>query len=562
MERLHVRFNFRILQFCVLGLFCGMQQGMAQQTARTTALAPSGSCSVTHFHPTDADTAYTQHKYSEAGTMYRATLTKNSSDPAAMTGLVLTLLAQNKGTDALTIIQKYAKTNPDSSVAQGLLGQVHMRLGDMRDVITYLNQAIYLDPCNAWAHFQASHFLYLAGMYASAKSQLDTAYLLAPDNAAITKAWEDSNPPTLKPEERIAELKKKLEAPDLSADEHDALLTTLNELETNQHGDCQLMTPFTQTTEKLIPMRTDLTHLPPATEPLEPLQIGILFGVGLDLQINGKHRHFQVDTGASGLTLSRSVALAAGLTSEMESKLGGIGDKGLAASYVAHVDDIRIGTLEFKNCMVQVIENNSGLTVDGLIGTDVFKNYLITLDIPRLQMKLDPLPRRPGDPIDSGSLDTATDMQSMSAPHDRYIAPEMKDWTKIYRVNDQLIVPTQIGNAPPKLFILDSGASVGLITPEAATQVSKVATTDAMKITGIGGEVKNVAMANRIEITFAGVRQVTKNMVSIDTTNVSDNAGVEISGFIGFPTLRDVTLSLDYRDNLIHVSYDPKHILK
>ena len=83
-----------------------------------------------------------------------------------------------------------------------------------------------------------------------------------------------------------------------------------------------------------------------------------------------------------------------------------------------------------------------------------------------------------------------------------------------------------------------------------------------MKITGIGGEVKNVAMANRIEITFAGVRQVTKNMVSIDTTNVSDNAGVEISGFIGFPTLRDVTLSLDYRDNLIHVSYDPKHILK
>jgi len=33
---------------------------------------------------------------------------------------------------------------------------------------------------------------------------------------------------------------------------------------------------------------------------------------------------------------------------------------------------------------------------------------------------------------------------------------------------------------------------------------------------------------------------------------------VNISGFIGFVTLRELVISIDYRDNLIHVVYDPK----
>lgn len=35
-------------------------------------------------------------------------------------------------------------------------------------------------------------------------------------------------------------------------------------------------------------------------------------------------------------------------------------------------------------------------------------------------------------------------------------------------------------------------------------------------------------------------------------------SGVAISGIIGFPTLRELVISIDYRDNLVHVVYDPK----
>jgi hypothetical protein len=47
-------------------------------------------------------------------------------------------------------------------------------------------------------------------------------------------------------------------------------------------------------------------------------------------------------------------------------------------------------------------------------------------------------------------------------------------------------------------------------------------------------------------------------MTSFDTNSISRNAGVGISGFIGFTTLRDLIISIDYRDNLVRVVYDPK----
>src|SRR5207253_467862 len=42
-----------------------------------------------------------------------------------------------------------------------------------------------------------------------------------------------------------------------------------------------------------------------------------------------------------------------------------------------------------------------------------------------------------------------------SGPQDRYIAPEMKSYTQVYRFGHQVLVPTLIGDASLKLFLLD-----------------------------------------------------------------------------------------------------------
>ena len=78
------------------------------------------------------------------------------------------------------------------------------------------------------------------------------------------------------------------------------------------------------------------------------------------------------------------------------------------------------------------------LDVDGLIGPDVFRDYLVTLDLPGREVRLGALPKRPDDTgARTASLDTsdesgdeATALNEADRAKDRYVAPEMKDWTE------------------------------------------------------------------------------------------------------------------------------------
>ncbi len=126
-----------------------------------------------------------------------------------------------------------------------------------------------------------------------------------------------------------------------------------------------------------------------------------------------------------------------------------------------------------------------------------------------------------------------------------------------------MIFPTRIGNAPLKLFLLDSGAGRGMISPEAAREVTHVTEPDADRahVQGLSGAVSTVYQAQNVVIQFGGVRQLVERMTAIDMGEASRWAGVEISGFIGFSTLQKLVVSIDYRDNLVHVVYDPKHIV-
>jgi aspartyl protease len=285
------------------------------------------------------------------------------------------------------------------------------------------------------------------------------------------------------------------------------------------------------------------------------------------VEINGKKRRLEIDTGASGLLLTSSVAKSAGLVPEVETKVSGIGDNGAAGTFVTHVDNIKIGKMEFHNCQVRVLEPGNELEkttdIDGLIGPDVFRDYVVTLDTPGMEVRLSPLPPRPGDQtakaitLATSDSDDAAPVSPAESAKDRYIAPEMKDWTPVFRSAHMLIVPTTIGTAPVKLFILDSGSAQTLISLDAAREVAQVSGMAAPTIKGLNGEVQKVLVADKVTMGFAGLHQVVGGVTSIDTTAISRSTGVGISGFLGFPTLRELVISIDYRDNLVHMVYNP-----
>ena len=99
---------------------------------------------------------------------------------------------------------------------------------------------------------------------------------------------------------------------------------------------------------------------------------------------------------------------------------------------------------------------------------------------------------------------------------------------------------------------------MNVISPAAAREVTKVHGDSDMIVKGISGKVNDVFTANKAVLVFGHLRQENQDMTSFDTKKLSDDVGTEISGFLGFTTLRVLDIKIDYRDALVSFEYDQK----
>ena len=388
---------------------------------------------------------------------------------------------------------------------------------------------------------------------------------LDPNDPDINEEWVE----TLSRAERIKNLEKYLSDPNNSdskerADTED-YLKFLKEQAAN-HAQCRLVSKVTNTTTPLVRLLIDPTHLR---------------GYGLDVNLNGTHTRIMLDTGAGGISIKRGTAEKAGITKLVETKMWGIGDKGPKNAYVGIAKSIRIGELEFQDCPVEVEESRSIADEDGLIGADVFEKFLVEIDFPAEKLRLSELPKRPGeteqqltlgddeenssDADKSGADEVSSNSKNgsnsvPSGPLDRYISPEMKSYTRVYRFGSHLLVPTGIGDVPEKLFLLDTGALTNFISPSAAREVTKVHGDSDTTVQGVSGSVKNVYSANKAVLRFGSLRQENQDMTAIDMTGLSESHGTEVSGFLGFVMLHFLDIKIDYRDALVDFKYDPERM--
>ena len=460
------------------GWAAGQTAGPPTATARLT-------CTIDRKAPSEAEKALRERKYADAERLYGEAVAAAPASGEAMAGLVRATLADDKLPEALALAMKFDKAHPNDPDVLDALGEVRFRRGEVDEAAMAFNQSVRLNPCNGVTHYDVARFFNLSGMYGSAQRRLEIAHTLSPDNPQIERRWRSTHAVRRTAEQQLTFLKERLaNSASLTDEQKEGMQAAIKGIETREKGSCELVSPVTETKLPIVPIAQGAA-----------MTQGDMYGAGLDVLFNGKRKRLEIDTGASGLLLSRSVAKSAGLIPELDIKAGGIGDQGLANAFVTHVDDIKIGSMEFKNCMVQVLEHGDVLGVDGLIGTDVFKNYVVTLDIPGREVRIGPLPKRPDESAAKPtSLATSDEEQApvseADSAKDRYIAPEMKDWTPVFRTGHYLIFPTLIGKAPVKLFMMDTGASHGMITPDAAREVTHVSGGSDMRVRGINGEVK------------------------------------------------------------------------
>jgi hypothetical protein len=142
------------------------------------------------------------------------------------------------------------------------------------------------------------------------------------------------------------------------------------------------------------------------------------------------------------------------------------------------------------------------------------------------KLTLEPLPPRPQDSAgNKPALETSDSPEKSTGPRDRYIAPEMKDWNRVYRSGHSLILPTTLNDSKDqtekKLFIMDTGAFSTTISPEAAAEVSKFHPANHITIQGLGGKVQQVYSTDPITFNFGNIRQKSNEVYAFDMSNIS-----------------------------------------
>ncbi len=497
---------------------------------------------------TPAESALQKGNTDKAATLYQQDLANKPNDPELTTGLARVLMRQQKYEDADVLLTAALQAHPNDAGLLTAKAELQMREGTPWLAGATASAAMKADPCVARLHLFLSGYDMLNSYFASAKRELETAHTLDPNDREIKLQWNFQKPFT----EQIATSEKALDKATDAARKAQLQknLDSLKKIELGSQKSCRLEGTV-QSTEL------------PLAEILE--NSARIHAFGLNIKLNNHPARLQIDTGAGGILVKRSVAQHAGLVSEMSQQgVGGIGDLKAAQVDVTYADTIQIGGLVFHDCTVHVIENSRMPDTDGLIGMNVLSQFLVSLDYPSHKLRLDPLPARPGEASASPSLNMGSDnmadneSDAVERLHDPYVAPEMKGYTHVYRVGHLLLLPVSMNKAPANLFVLDTGSMNTTVSPAAARAVTKVVKDSTVEVHGINGEVKDVYSAEKITFYFAGMSQTLEGIPSIDTTNVSRGIGMNLAGFLGIRTMLQTTLHIDYRDGLIKFDYNPK----
>ena len=539
--------NLRFLFPCFLIASAVCAQTPA--SSQTPASQPKVSCTIDRSLPSEGDVALAKKDYDGALAFFQSQVDKNPTSEDAHLGLVRALIGKDRTADAQKTAQDMLAKAPQSAIAEVAAGEADYRAADFDSARSHVLAALQDNICEGRARAMVAALFYIHAQFASEASYLAVAHQLRPNDELIRRSWIQSLPR----KQRAIELEKYLAGPNALSDKDRAEeVNQEDHLKARRPGECRITS------------KTETVKIP-----FVPIigngQLSRPEAYGLDVNFNGKRRRMQIDTGASGIVLSPSAAKGLGLTPEYHLHSSGIGDDGDFDTYLTHVANIQIGDVQVSDCMVEVLQKTKkhNLGVDGLIGIDVFDRWLVTLDYQSAKLLLNPLPNRPGlkepEQLNSSGAQAQQADEDDPRPVDAIVPPEMNDWLRVVRIGHDLLLPVRVNKGPVHFMIADTGAGETTLSLPFAKESGKTTLDTNIRFSGISGEIKKIYRIDDAILWFGALGLPPQSFWAFDITNVSHDSGVEVSGFVGLPTLSRLIITIDYRDNLMNLKYDPKN---
>jgi predicted aspartyl protease len=437
-------------------------------------------------------------------------MNESQPSPEAYAGLVQSFLKLDDVKSADESSRKAMEAFPQSALARASRGDAYFRRGLIPNAESEYKSAVKMDSTCARAWLGQGKVDAVLSRPSPAKEAVSKAHELDPDDGDALYEWAIRQPYP----DNVAGLEK-----------HLSEFRSHPQLEGHERDYMELVKALAGKPVWILSPDVSRSELK-----LESMIAGPGLGkrgYGLRVRFNDRaEATLLLDTGASGVTITRKLAEKIGARKLSDAALEGVGKSGAARGYRAWVDKITIGGLQFRDCFVHVAPG-AVADLDGTIGTDVFVKFLVTMDFPARKLRLDPLPA----PSAEGARD------------------ESEVFSQAFAFGHLLLLWTQADAKVAGLFVIDSGSNLSSISPEPARQLGQMRPLNS-RVTGMSGGVNSAFIAD-VSLQFGKMRRQNQRIITVDLHSVSKNLGTEISGQIGFNTLENMRLVINYRDGLV-----------
>ena len=266
-----------------------------------------------------------------------------------------------------------------------------------------------------------------------------------------------------------------------------------------------------------------LVEAPAQPAPIRVQQMPLLPFVFAEVSINGKGPfRFLVDTGATQTVVSQKVVTQLGLNKIATNLMFGVGGEGKVASPIFRADSIKVGEVTVRNVPLGTMNNPLlDLIMDGILGPSLLSDFVVTMDYPRSQIELSKTPPATGTVVPT------------------------------WFFSGLLMVPVDVNGKFKGNFLIDSGADSTLLSHAMANELGVNKDTPGailnLPIGGIGGLDDGVLVVPSVSMKTPFATKQFDKMMAIDLQGMSGLIQTELSGVIGYDTLKDYRVTIDYQ---------------
>jgi tetratricopeptide (TPR) repeat protein len=538
---------------------------------------------------------------------------------AGLVASIRGLLSDGRVRNAFDQVKAFLQADPEDEALLCLMGDIQFRRAEFDAAEETYAAVLRKNPQSARAHWGLGRVSRLRFQRQTARDHFSRAYTIDPADPDIVMDYASIMPDQEARKSLLYRLVWLTKSTDLQR-AGDALARVRMEEQIGPQ-------PLARLAGAYRPYRLGLRDYFPATA--QPS--GVMISARVD---GGKPLRLVLDTGASGIVLNHKAAEGLAAQALAESEVGGLGNGSARAAWIGLVKRVSFSTistsaistsasatsatsatnggaspsssmmnsgaspslstmnsgtsrslstmnsgtspslaaqdLELENVPLEILSGQGIPAADGVIGSNVFNQFVIRLDARSHVLELlpfeapDPAPRpadrwasrqAPLHPVAEfhkaepmhfshaeGSQDACAGCTACTVACEDHLEPA-------YAISHFLVLKAEM-EGRSGYFLLDTGSTRSVISQVLLQQPGMHPLQGAITLLGAQGELQ-ASRGSSITWTLAGNEWRERESLAADLTAMSNRQGVEISGTIGYSLIAHSILTINYRDGLV-----------